>query len=60
MQSNVVPFPSSKTTGHKSVIKRYCDNVISLDHWREKTWVRRTNSGVYFTTGVLWTAGDFA
>lgn len=61
MQTNVIVFKvHPKSSAHRAAPRQYRDNVISLANWIGRAMPHRTPNGVFFTTGVLVSAGDIA
>lgn len=61
MQTNVIVFTARpKSNAHCPASRLYRDNVISLANWIGRAMPHRTPNGVFFTTGVLVSAGDIA
>lgn len=58
--ANVIAFRAPKTAPTLRARAASVAKIVTLETWRSEPRARRTPNGVFFTTSVLTTTGDFA
>lgn len=62
MNQNIIAFPAARVARAARALPRQAavNTIVSLEAWKRRARPHRTANGVFFTTHVLTSTGDFA